>query len=59
MAEEIQQMQDDEREALASIYEGDVAFKQTDPKTFQYKVNVCPAYILCSPACECLVLQII
>lgn len=39
MSEEIKQMQDDEREALASIYEGDDAFKQANPTTFQYKVS--------------------
>lgn len=32
-------MQDDEREALISIYEGDEAFKQVNPQTFQYKVS--------------------
>lgn len=31
-------MQDDEREALISIYEGDSAFKQVNPTTYQYKV---------------------
>lgn len=35
---EIQEMQDDEREALISIYEGDEAFKQVNPNTYQYKV---------------------
>lgn len=40
MSEEVKQMQDDEREALVSIYEGDVAFKQINPTTFQYKVCV-------------------
>lgn len=39
MSEEVKQMQDDEREALISIYEGDAAFKQTNPTTFQYKVS--------------------
>lgn len=39
MAEEIKQMQDDEREALASIYEGDDAFKESNPTTYQYKVK--------------------
>lgn len=37
--EEVKQMQDDEREALISIYEGDGAFKQVNPQTFQYKVS--------------------
>lgn len=32
-------MQDDEREALVSIYEGDEAFKQINATTFQYKVS--------------------
>lgn len=36
---EIQEMQDEEREALISIYEGDVAFKQVNPATYQYKVT--------------------
>lgn len=39
MSEEVKQMQDDEREALISIYEGDAAFKQINPTTFQYKVS--------------------
>lgn len=39
MAEEIKQMQDDEREALDSIYEGDEAFKQSNSTTYQYKVG--------------------
>lgn len=39
MSEEVKQMQDDEREALISIYEGDDAFKQINPTTFQYKVS--------------------
>lgn len=40
MSEEVKQMQDDEREALISIYEGDDAFKQINPTTFQYKVSM-------------------
>lgn len=36
---EVQEMQDDEREALISIYEGDTAFKQVNPTTYQYKVE--------------------
>lgn len=36
---ETKEMQDDEREALISIYEGDEQFKQIDSKTFQYKVS--------------------
>ncbi|XP_073822503.1 RWD domain-containing protein 4 [Musca autumnalis] len=31
------ELQADEREALQSIYEGDEAFKEIDPTTFQYK----------------------
>lgn len=38
MSEEIKEAQNDEREALISIYEGDTSFKQTDSTTFQYKV---------------------
>jgi len=34
----MQEAQDDEREVLLSIYEGDSSFKQLSPKTFQYKV---------------------
>lgn len=37
---EIQEMQDEEREALISIYEGDAAFKQVNPTTYQYKVDM-------------------
>lgn len=37
--EEVKQMQDDEREALVSIYEGDEAFKPINSQTFQYKVS--------------------
>lgn len=36
---EIKELQDEEREALISIYEGDPAFKQINPLSFQYKVN--------------------
>jgi hypothetical protein len=35
----MQEAQEDEREVLLSIYDGDSAFKQLSPKTFQYKVN--------------------
>lgn len=35
---EIKELQDDEREALQSIYEGDVAFKQITEKSYSYKV---------------------
>lgn len=34
---EQQELQLEEREALQSIYEGDDAFKEINPKTFQYK----------------------
>lgn len=34
----MQEAQEDEREVLLSIYDGDTAFKQVSPKTFQYKV---------------------
>lgn len=45
MSEEVKQMQDDEREALVSIYEGDNAFIQVNPTTFQYKViNLTSSY---------------
>lgn len=40
MEDEIKQLQDDEREALISIYEGDDSFKQVNPTTYQYKVNI-------------------
>lgn len=32
------ELQDEEREALLSIYEGDKAFKQLNSTTYQYKV---------------------
>lgn len=35
---EVQELQDEEREALISIYEGDAAFKQINPTTYSYKV---------------------
>lgn len=35
---EIQELQDEEREALNSIYEGDKAFKQVNATTYSYKV---------------------
>lgn len=37
MDPEVKEQQDDEREALISIYEGDERFKQIDSTTFQYK----------------------
>jgi hypothetical protein len=33
------EQQDDEREALISIYEGDSNFKEINPTTYQYKVS--------------------
>lgn len=33
------EFQDEEREALLSIYDGDGAFKQLSPTVFQYKVR--------------------
>lgn len=35
----IEELQNDEREALVSIYDGDAAFKQINPTTYQYKVS--------------------
>lgn len=32
------ELQEEEREVLLSIYDGDLAFKQLTPTTFQYKV---------------------
>lgn len=40
MSEEAKEAQNDEREALVSIYEGDNAFKQVNSTTFQYKVCI-------------------
>lgn len=40
MSEETKESQNDEREALISIYEGDNAFKQVNPTTFLYKVCI-------------------
>jgi RWD domain. len=37
---EIQQQQEEEREVLLSIYDGDPAFKHHSPTTFQYKVII-------------------
>lgn len=39
MSSEVKEQQDEELEALVSIYEGDDAFKQINPTTFQYKVR--------------------
>lgn len=35
------ELQNEEREVLSSIYDGDDCFKQVDPETYQYKVNMC------------------
>lgn len=32
------ELQEEEREVLASIYDGDAAFKEVSPTTYQYKV---------------------
>lgn len=37
---EIEEMQNEEVEALISIYEGDDNFKQISPKVYQYKVRI-------------------
>ncbi|CAG9765519.1 unnamed protein product [Ceutorhynchus assimilis] len=37
---ETQALQEEEREVLSSIYEGDECFKQIDSKTFQYKYGI-------------------
>lgn len=42
---ETKEMQSEEREALASIYEGDNFFKQVNGETFQYKVIRNPSII--------------
>jgi len=39
MDEECSVLQEEEREALLSIYDGDEAFKQLSPTVYQYKVN--------------------
>jgi hypothetical protein len=39
MAEECLILQEEEREALLSIYDGDEAFKDVSPTVYQYKVN--------------------
>lgn len=36
---EIKQQQEEEREVLLSIYDGDPAFKHLSPTVFQYKVT--------------------
>lgn len=39
MAEECLVLQEEEREALLSIYDGDEAFKQVSSTVYQYKVS--------------------
>lgn len=39
MAEECLVLQEEEREALLSIYDGDEAFKEVSPTVYQYKVQ--------------------
>lgn len=39
MAEECSVLQEEEREALLSIYDGDESFKQVSPTVYQYKVS--------------------
>lgn len=39
MDEDCSVLQEEEREALLSIYDGDEAFKQVSPTIYQYKVN--------------------
>lgn len=34
------ELQEEEREVLNSIYDGDKSFKQVAPNIFQYKVNI-------------------
>lgn len=34
------ELQDEEREVLSSIYDGDECFKQIDSSTYQYKVTI-------------------
>lgn len=33
-----QELQEEEREVLQSIYDGDTSFKELNPTTYQYKV---------------------
>lgn len=40
MDEECSVLQEEEREALLSIYDGDEAFKQVSPTVYQYKVRL-------------------
>lgn len=40
MAEECLVLQEEEREALLSIYDGDEAFKEVSPIIYQYKVKI-------------------
>lgn len=36
----VKELQEDEREALSSIYEGDELYKEIDSQTYQYKVGL-------------------
>lgn len=38
MSEDCLTLQEEEREALLSIYDGDEAFKEVSPTVYQYKV---------------------
>lgn len=46
MSAEIKEQQEEEREALVSIYDGDKAFKEINPTTYQYKVNIFYSFTL-------------
>jgi hypothetical protein len=42
-----QELQDEEKEVLLSIYDGDPAFKQLSPNAYQYKVKYIQYTVLC------------
>lgn len=42
------ELQEEEREALLSIYDGDELFKQIDNCSYQYKVGVLHLKVFCS-----------
>lgn len=42
------ELQDEEREVLLSIYEGDENFKQLGPNVFQYKVKLQLQFQICN-----------
>lgn len=47
MSSEVDEIQNEEAEALISIYEGDTNFKQISPKIYQYKVlDLCSIVLL-------------